>query len=105
MGRKRIYIPTVIAVDSDGELITWVNGDITADKEIKKTIQFNSDIKLEVDLTLTGPTVEADLSPENHLGILAALMSVKPGRTRILDAPDDVLAQLPGVYKLETTNV
>jgi hypothetical protein len=94
MGRNRIYEETAIAVEIDGEILVWVNGSISGNRELLKQVKLFSDIGMYIDITPNGPTIVADLSDINNpIGALAALMSPSPGRARILEIPDSV-AQL-----------
>lgn len=103
MGRKRIYEETTIVVDADGELIVWVNGSLSGNKELLKNIQLASDINKQVEITSEGPHVNADLeATDNLVQIFAALLCALPGRTRLLEAPDELLEILPTVYKKES---
>ena len=82
------------AVDVDGELLVCTDGHVGGFPSTVEDVKRNSWAKLPVMLTPDGPLVVADLNgkPEN---VLAALMSVNPERTRILEAPDSVIALLP----------
>ena len=82
------------AVDIDGELLVCTDGHVGGFPMTVKEVQRNSWAKLPVMLTPEGPTVVADLKGE-PVNVLAALMSVNPERTRILEAPDSVIALLP----------
>lgn len=84
---------TVFVVDADGVLVVYANGVVSSDdKELVKTIRSMSERKLHVKVKPYGRqnSVEANLNG-NHMNILAALMSAKPGRTRVLEAPDDIM--------------
>jgi hypothetical protein len=95
MSRKNITGQT-IAVDADGELLVWTDGHISGSAELVKKARYAANIELPVDITFLGPTVIAELdNAENPAGALAAMLSVTPGRGRILDAPKEVLDLLP----------
>ena len=82
------------AVDIDGELLVCTDGHVGGVPDTVKEVKRNSWAKLPVMLTREGPEIIADLNGE-PVNVLAALMSVYPERTRILEAPDSVIAVLP----------
>lgn len=82
------------AVDVDGELLVCTNGHVSGLKGLVDEVKRNSWLGMKVNITPDGPSVVADLEGEG-INVLAALMSVYPERSRILEAPDSVLALLP----------
>jgi len=82
------------AVDIDGSLVVCTDSHISGDYALVKQIKLNSYLQLPVSVTPDGPIVAADLTGE-PLNVLAALMSVYPERSRILEAPASVIRQLP----------
>lgn len=90
MAKERVSF----AVDIDGELLVCTDGHMGGVPATVKEVKRNSWAKLPVMLTREGPEVIADLSGE-PVNVLAALMSIYPERTRILEAPDSVIALLP----------
>lgn len=81
-----------IVVDVDGVLMVATNGQLGGNQKYANIAKRNSNIMKEVRLVEPyGDLVTADLDPENPLGITAAMMSIKPGRSRVLDAPRSVL--------------
>lgn len=91
--------PASIVVAVEEDLLVWTDGLISG---TNRTYIENAKIaglaELEHPLTIDGPRVAASLRREEHPArIVAALMSVAPGRARILQAPDEVLNMLrPG---------
>lgn len=82
------------AVDVDGELLVCTNGHVSGLKGLVDEVKRNSWLQMPVRLTPDGPVVVANL--EGDAGnVLAALMSVYPERSRVLEAPDEALALLP----------
>lgn len=80
-----------VVVDSDGEILVATNGHVSGPYEYVKEVKANALIGLPVRLVEPyGELVVCDLSPDNLMGIVAALMSVKPGRSKIVDAPGEV---------------
>lgn len=82
------------AVDIDGMLVVCTDNHISGDYKLVKQIKLNSFLQLPISITPDGPVVKADLTGE-PINVLAALMSIYPERSRILEAPDDVIRQLP----------
>jgi hypothetical protein len=82
----------MIIVDADGELITYTNGDISSDNpELVRIVKEQAAIGMEIQFIQPfGDYFRASLDPEDLIGITAALFSAKPGRTRLLEAPDEV---------------
>lgn len=96
MGRKRKYDEVAVVVEIDGELLTWVNGSISGKKELLDDVKLFASLGKHVDITPMGPIVRAQIDNiENPMGALAALISVSPGRARILEVPQNVLDRLP----------
>lgn len=92
MTKKNTNSVKVIVVDADGEIITAANGRISSDNPaLTKIVKELAEIGMEVQLVQPfGNYVRASLDPNNLIGITAALFSAKPGRTRLLEAPDEV---------------
>ncbi len=86
-----------IVVQVEDALLVWTDGLISStNREYVKTAKWVSENGLNIDLTPDGPTIKANLDDKEHPEqALAALMGVIPGRGRILQAPDSVLALLP----------
>lgn len=82
------------AVDINGSLVVCTDRHISGDYALVKQIKLNSFLQLPINITPDGPLVAADLTGE-PLNVLAALMSVYPERSRIMEAPVDVIRQLP----------
>lgn len=81
----------IIVVDSDGEILVSTNGELGGPIKLVNIAKKNAAIMREVRLVEPfGRMIRADLDPENPLGIVAALMSVNPGRSRILECPSEV---------------
>jgi hypothetical protein len=79
-----------IAVETDGLVGAWCDGHFRGDPELLNEARFN--IKLGYQYQLFGTWVTC--GDDNPLGIAAALCSYKPGRARLLEAPEDVIAVL-----------
>lgn len=91
--------PASIVVAVDQDILTWTDGLLSG---TNRTLVENAKIaalaELEVPLSYYGPTVPASLDKTEHPArIVAALMSVSPGRARILQCPDEVVRMMePG---------
>jgi hypothetical protein len=86
---KKDELP-VIAIDADGELVLWVNGNIKASKQIKGNILLASELKLP---TLINDYKVVDANLENNsdlLAVFAAMMNGVKGRSRLLKAPQEL---------------
>lgn len=85
-----------IVVDSNGKLIVWTDGALSGDQTLIKEIKLSAELKLPVQLSAFGPTVESNLDDVNNLeAVLAAITSVNIGRTRILEAPEELISVIP----------
>lgn len=82
----------LIVVDSDGELIVSANGQISSDnRELVKRVKQAAEIRRRVQLVAPfGNKVTASLEPDNLLGLTAALFAANPGRTTLIEAPEEV---------------
>lgn len=85
----------VIAVDSDGELLTVANTVVKGSKElvnrVKKAVALEQKVKFTEPY---GETVTASLNIEKPLEVLAALWAANPGRSSLLEAPEEVVEWL-----------
>jgi hypothetical protein len=83
----------LIVVDADGEIITAANGLVSSDNpELVKTVKRSVFLPWSVQLVSPfGQKIRPSLDPNNLIGITAALYSAKPGRTRLLQAPPEVM--------------
>lgn len=86
-----------IVVQVEDALLVWTDGLLSStNREYVKIAKWVSENGLNIDLTPDGPSIKANLEDKEHPEqALAALMGVIPGRGRILQAPDSVLALLP----------
>jgi hypothetical protein len=95
MTRPTIAVKSII-MDSNGKLLVWVDGHLSGDAALIKEARLNSDLRLPTPISAFGPVIPADLTDVNNLaGVLAAMSSTNLGRTRILEAPDEVLELIP----------
>jgi hypothetical protein len=95
MARPTIETKSIV-VDSNGQLVVWTDGHLSGDAKLVKEAKLNSELKLPTPISPFGPIIPADLTDVNNLaGVLAALSSINLGRTRILEAPDEVLDLIP----------
>lgn len=85
-------IVKMTVVDADGEIITAANNLVSSDNsELVRLVKLAAKIRTEVQFVAPfGRTVQAELNPENPVGIAAALFAARPGRTRLLEAPSEV---------------
>lgn len=83
----------MIVVDADGEIITAANGHVSSDNpELVKIVKRSVFLPWSVQLVSPfGRRVRPSLDPENLIGITAALFSARPGRTKLLEAPPEVM--------------
>jgi hypothetical protein len=95
MGRKSIT-DTTLVVDIDGELVVWTEGLVSGPKALIAAGKFATKIELPVSISVHGPVVVANLDdPKNPVGAFAAIMAMKHGRGRILQAPQELMDVLP----------
>lgn len=88
---NKMYKYNSIVVDSDGELIVWTNGSLSASPKLKKRVKEASQFDREVELIHGVQPVVANLNDdEDFLAITAAMFSASPGRSRLLEAPQVV---------------
>ena len=85
-------MPKLIVVDADGDIVTAANGQVSSDNRslvrvIKREVLFRTKVQLVAPF---GQKVRATLNPDDLIGTTAALFSARPGRTRLLEAPDEV---------------
>lgn len=86
----------VFVVDADGVLLVSVNGVLSCDdKTILDRVRVASDGRHMVKVAPWGKGIEANLDGE-PMNVLAALMSAKNGRSRVLEAPVTVMNFLQG---------
>lgn len=83
-----------VAVDIDGEVLTWHDGRLVGNEDSKKRARNASELGLEVSLLWGIPPVKANLEPNgdqyDYVGIAAALVSVSPGRAVLIEFPGEV---------------
>lgn len=93
MTKKPKEIITMIVVDADGEIITAANGHVSSDnRELVKLVKRSVFLPWTVQLVSPfGRRIRPSLDPEDLIGITAALFSARPGRTRLLSAPPEVM--------------
>lgn len=96
MGRPKITGPTIV-VEIEGNLLIWTDGYLTStNKELLRTAKFLSTFGLPVQLTPLGPEILAGLDfPDAPERAVAAMLGARPGRGRVLEAPEEVLALFP----------
>lgn len=83
----------MIVVDADGEIITAANGLVSSDNpELVKAVKHRARIGTWVRFVEPyGREVQANLDdPKDVIAITAALFAARPGRTRLLEAPNEV---------------
>lgn len=83
----------MIVVDADGVIVTAANGLVSSDdRELVRAIKRESLLMTPVQFVAPyGEWVQANLDdPNDSVSIAAALFSVRPGRTRLLEAPAEV---------------
>lgn len=85
----------VIAVDSDGELLTVANTNVKGPKELVDRVKKAVTLEQKVQFTKPyGENVTASLNIEKPLEVLAALWAANPGRSSLLEAPEEVVEWL-----------
>lgn len=88
-------IVKMIVVDADGEIITAANGLVSSDnpqlvKEVKRRAMLGTYVRF---VEPYGREVQASLAdPSDSVKVAAALFAARPGRTKLLAAPDEVMA-------------
>lgn len=88
-----MYKYTSIVVDSDGVPVVWTNGSLSAPLEIRNRIKRASDLGRSVELIHGVAPVVASLEDDkDYPAITAALFAGAPGRTRLLEGPDELIA-------------
>jgi hypothetical protein len=81
----------MIVVDSDGEILTAANGQLSGEYARIQSIKRNLLLADPVEMFAPyGDAVVPELDVQNPIAIVAALFSAAPGRTSLLDAPGEV---------------
>lgn len=90
----------MIVVDADGEVITAANGYVSSNnRELIRKVKIAARLQKQIQLVAPhGKLITASLEKDNLVGITAALFSAKPGRTRLLEAPKEVLDWIKEEY-------
>jgi hypothetical protein len=83
-----------LVIDVDGEIIIYYEGILKATEVSEKIIRRNSFLKIPVPVNPNIEPVEADLDSESLINIAAAIISIYPERSRIIEAPTYVIEQL-----------
>lgn len=83
-----------LVIDVDGEIIIYYEGILRATEVSEKIIRRNSFLKMPVLVSPTIEPVEANLDGESLINVAAAIISIYPERSRIIEAPTDVIQQL-----------
>lgn len=90
MGRPPSRSGPLVAASIDGKGAAWCDGIFQGDTDLVAYAKRAAEISQEV--TLHDRTLTAD--PHTPLGALAALAAYNPGRARVTEAPDVVLASI-----------
>lgn len=81
----------ILAVDSDGELLTSAGTHISGSHQLVKKAKQAAMLGTLIQFVQPfGEYVEAKLDETEPLQILAALYAANPGRTTLLEAPEEV---------------
>lgn len=81
----------IIVVDSDGEILTAADGQVGGSSGRVFMVKRNNLLGTPIRLTEPyGEPVRSELNIRNPIGIVAALFSAKPGRSKLLEAPPEV---------------
>lgn len=84
-----------ISVHCGKKILTWSDGVLYGDKEMKKSAEFYTQKHLFVDFIPDFPPVPANYhDTDNIVNVVAALISFNPKRTLILSASEEVLDKL-----------
>jgi hypothetical protein len=86
MGRKPTKSGPLVSISVDGRGAAWCDGQFSGDCEILAFARRAADIGMECHLY--GQNIVAD--NETPLGAAAALMGYSPGRSLLVEAPNDV---------------
>jgi hypothetical protein len=90
----RPSITKTIVADTDGKLTFWIDGQLSGDDEqLLERIRLAEFVGATTSLTRGGDEIEADLT--TPVGAAAALLLASPGRTRLLEVPQEVLDLYP----------
>lgn len=81
-----MHTDELVAISIEGKGAAWCDGIYTGDPEIVAHAKRAEDIGVEVPIGLNTYLAH----PHDALGALAAIMSYKPGRAFIVQAPEDV---------------
>ena len=87
-GRTAALSGPVVVVNVDGAIATWVDGEFAGDARLVGAAQLAAIGRYEVEIA--GHRYRAN--GHDPLGAVAALHAFKPWRTRIVEAPSEVLA-------------
>lgn len=80
----------LVLVNVDGAIATWIDGEFSGDPRIITAAETAALGRYEIEVA--GRTMRAN--GYEALGAVAALHAFKPWRTRVIEAPESVRAQL-----------
>lgn len=89
-GRPAALSGPLVVVNVDGAIATWVDGEFSGDSRIVGAAESAAIGRYEVEV------VGRQLRANGHepIGAVAALHAFRPWRTRVVEAPEEVLVQL-----------
>lgn len=89
-GRPSSRSGPLVLVNVDGAIATWIDGEFSGDPRIVTAAESAALGRYEIEIA--GRVVRAN--GYEPAGAIAALHAFKPWRTRVIEAPEDVRAQL-----------
>lgn len=90
MGRKPAKSGPLVSVSVDGKGAAWCDGQFSGDQEIIAEARLAISTGLEVEILGQPILAEGD----TPTGITAALFAYSPGRTEVVEAPQEVMEVL-----------
>ena len=90
MGRKPAKSGPLVSVSVDGRGAAWCDGQFSGDPEIIAEARLAISASLEVEVSGQMILAEGD----TPTGITAALFAHSPGRTEVVEAPEEVIELL-----------
>lgn len=92
--KRRTELDT-ISVYCDSKVLTWSNGVLYGDSELKESAEKYTNNHLFVDFIPNLPPIPANYHDTEHIvNVIASLISFNPRRVLILEASEDTLDKL-----------
>lgn len=83
-----------LVIDVDGEIIIYYDGVLKASEDSVQIIRRNSFLRMPVTVHPNLEPLEANIDSEDLTHVAAAIMSIYPERSRIIEAPEHIIKKL-----------